>query len=110
MKIDEYKKSALLIRETEVYNVYDYKQLQNLSLSLTELHPDQKTSGHYHDDADEVYIFISGQGKLQIAKEFVTCEKGDVFVIPRGAFHKVWNETQEDLKFWSVFEKYGNRT
>ena len=109
MKIYEYKKKAELIHSTEVYDVFDYRKLQNLSLSLTELHANQKTSGHFHDDADEVYIFISGHGKIQISEEFLTCEKGDVFIIPRGDFHKVWNESDEDLVFWSIFEKYGKR-
>lgn len=126
MNIDEYKKEAELIRSTDIYNVYDLKKLQNLSLSLTELYPEQSTGGHRHN-ADEVYVFISGIGQILIdiqegypaRKEgdifplhhgYHMCEAGDVFIIPRGVFHKVFNKSpDEELKFWSVFEKYAGR-
>lgn len=108
MNIPSFKTKAKLIRGTEVYNVFDLP-LSHLNLSLTELHIGQKTSGHYHDEADEVYLFISGNGKIQVGDEFTECQGGDVFTISRGAFHKVWNEGTEDLKFWCVFEKYADR-
>jgi len=109
MNIKTYKQRAELIRSTNVYNVYDLKELKNLSLSLTELHPTQNTSGHSHDNADEIYIFIEGQGTIKIGDEVVECKKGDVFTIPRGKFHKVNNLWNRDLIFWSIFEKYGDR-
>ncbi len=112
MNIEDYKrhKTTQLIRSNSTYNVYDCKDLKNLSLSLTELHPKQYTGGHSHEEADEVYVFISGRGKIQIGKNFLSCREGDVFLIPRGDFHKVWNRgIKSKLKFWSIFEKYGER-
>ncbi len=109
MNTREYKKLAKHIRSSRVYEVYDLKELQNLNLSLTELHGWQHTSGHYHDDADEIYLFLKGHGKIKIGEDFMPCSAGDVFLVPRGKFHKVWNESIDDLAFYAVFEKYGDR-
>lgn len=113
MNINKYKEEATLIRNNDTYNVFDLYKLKNLSLSLTELHAHKNTSGHSHSEADEVYVFVSGKGKIDINEDGVenyqNCESGDVFIIPRGAFHKVYNTSDEQLTFWSIFEKYENR-
>ena len=63
MDIREYKKISNLIRDNDIYKVYDLPTLQNLNLSLTELRTGKSTTGHSQADADEVYIFISGSGR-----------------------------------------------
>ena len=109
MKIQEYKKFSELIRDTDVYKVFDYKGLLNLTLSFTELGSLKNTKGHSHSDADEIYFFVLGHGEIIVNGDRNDCEAGDVFIIPRGAFHKVANLGNEKLCFWSVFEKYGDR-
>ena len=109
MDIREYKKISNLIRDNDIYKVYDLPTLQNLNLSLTELNPGKSTGGHSHDDADEVYIFISGVGSIDINSDNQKVKGGDVVLIPRGKFHKVHNEGSETFSFWAVFEKYGDR-
>lgn len=108
MNIEEYKNKGKLIRSSNVYDVFDMP-MKNLNLSLTELHMSQHTSGHSHE-AEEVYVFISGKGRIQLDQEFFDCQGGDVFTIPSGVFHRVWNDAySDDLKFWSIFQKYGDR-
>lgn len=110
MNLENFKKEAKMIRSNETYNVFDLsKMLMNLNLSLTELHGRKETGGHSHEDADEVYVFFEGSGKIKIGETVQDCAAGDVFLIPSGAFHKVYNLTDSDLKFWSIFEKYGDR-
>lgn len=109
MDIREYKKISNLIRDNDIYKVYDLPALQNLTLSLTELYEGKSTTGHSHAEADEVYIFKSGNGSIEIDKEYEKVKDGDVVLVPRGKFHKVHNEGSETLSFWSVFEKYGDR-
>lgn len=109
MDIREYKKISNLIRDNDIYKVYDLPALQNLTLSLTELYEGKSTTGHSHIEADEVYIFIGGNGSIEIDKERQKVKGGDVMLIPRGKFHKVYNEGSEIFSFWSVFEKYGER-
>jgi mannose-6-phosphate isomerase-like protein (cupin superfamily) len=80
--------------------------MKRLVLSLTELKPTQETKGHSHEGVEEVYLFIQGQGKMQLGKEKFEVKKGDVVPIPDGVFHKVYNPTKDFLKFFCVFEKY----
>lgn len=105
MKIEDFKKVATLIRSTKVYDVYDYKGLNNLTTSLTELHYNQHTSGHSHPQ-EEVYVFIAGSGIIELDGEYEECQRGDIFIIPRDTFHKVYNKGKPDLKFYCIFENY----
>ena len=109
MDLNEYKKKAQLIRDSSVYKVYDLGDMDHLVLARTELHAGQSTSGHSHYEADEVYFFTDGRGKMEIGEETAACKAGDVFLVPRGKFHRVHNSGEGDLVFWAVFEKYGER-
>ncbi len=109
MKKEQYKKIAKLIRSNEVYDVYDHPVLDHLNLSMTELHPGKETSGHSHEGIDEIYFFVLGNGRIQIGENSQDCEAGEVYTIPGGAFHKVFNTSDKELIFWCVFEKYGDR-
>jgi len=109
MDIRQYKEQANLIRDNETYKVYDLSTLKDLNLSLTELNPGKETGGHAHEEADEVYIFIGGRGRIEIDKEKIPVKGGEVIAIPGGKFHKVFNEGENTLSFWSIFEKYEGR-
>ena len=109
MNIGEYKQLASLLRDNETYKVYDLAELKQLNLSLTEINPNKSTGGHAHDEADEVYFFIDGVGTIEIGGEKLKVRPGDVFTVPGGKFHKVYNEGDKILSFWTVFEKYEGR-
>lgn len=109
MNIEEYKKVANLLRDNEIYKVYDLSELKDLTLSLTELYPQKSTTGHSHDTSDEVYIFIGGEGMIEVGKQNFKIKGGDVILVPRGDFHKVHNQGKETLSFWTIFEKYEGR-
>ncbi len=109
MDIIEYKQLAKLIRDNELYKVYDLPELKNLTVSLTELNPKKSTTGHSHDDAEEVYIFISGEGEMEVGGKTVKVKSGNVVLVKAGDFHRVHNKTEEILKFWTIFEKYEGR-
>jgi mannose-6-phosphate isomerase-like protein (cupin superfamily) len=109
VNIKEYKKKAELIRDTDVYRVYDLTSLEDINLSLTELHVGKETSGHSHEEQDEVYVFIGGKGVMENGPIKEPVKKGDVLLIPRGNFHKVYNTGWKPLRFWSIFEKYEGR-
>lgn len=100
-----------VVKQDERYVVKDNKFLKNLILSSTDLNPGMSTSGHKHAGQEEVYFFISGSGKMIVDgdsyNEF-NVTAGDVVLIPDGAFHKVINNTDEQLYFVCVFD--GKRT
>lgn len=109
MNIIEYKKLAKLIRNNELYKVYDLSLLKNLTISLTELNPQKSTTGHSHEEADEVYVFIEGDGEIEINGKTSIAKSKDIFLVPAGDFHKVYNKSEKILNFWTIFEKYKGR-
>tara|TARA_R100000664_G_C2748096_1_gene135558 strand:+ start:1352 stop:1684 length:333 start_codon:yes stop_codon:yes gene_type:complete len=105
MKIKLDKKNSNLIKENTTYTVIDNTDLENLVVSKTILHPKKETTGHAHEGQEEVYHFISGKGTMQIGVMEHEVKEGDIFSIPDGAFHKVWNHSnKKDLIFICVFD------
>lgn len=109
MNIREYKQLANLIRNNDIYKVYDLPTLQNLNVSLTELYAKKSTTGHSHNDADEVYVFIDGEGTIEVGARTIQVKNGNLVLVPRGKFHKVRNKGENTLNFWTIFEKYESR-
>ncbi len=98
-----------LVKKDERYEVYDIK-MDNLVLSLTILHPGFSTTGHSHENAEEVYYFISGEGEILLGEDKYSAKAGDIFTVPKGVFHRVFNTGNSDLSFIAVFEGYEGRS
>jgi len=81
-------------------------KLEHLTVSITELHAGKETRGHKHENVEEVYFCLEGNGEMEVDNERFKFEKGDVVVIPQGAFHRVYNTSKKELKFLAIFEKY----
>ena len=96
-----------IVKQDDRYIVKDNKFLNNLVLSSTRLNPGKQTSGHRHAGQEEVYLFVSGRGTMIVDgdeyREFPV-KGGDVVLIPDGAFHKVINNSSEELYFICVFD------
>jgi mannose-6-phosphate isomerase-like protein (cupin superfamily) len=56
-----------------------------------------ETVEHYHRTTEEVYIFVSGEGRMRLGDEESGVRAGDTLVIPPGARHKLWNSGPEPL-------------
>ena len=92
-----------IVKNNNTYVLTDNNLLKNLVLSSTDLHPGKETRGHSHKGQEEVYIFVSGEATMQIDDKFYEAATGDIFLIEDGAFHKVINKTNKDVKFVCVF-------
>jgi len=55
------------------------------------------TAAHYHPQAEELYFFTAGTGRLRIGGEERDVRAGDCAVIPPGAEHKLVNTGTEPL-------------
>ena len=93
-----------IVKSDDRYVVKDNKFLNNLVLSSTDLNPGKSTSGHSHAGQEEVYLFMSGEGKMQIDDEVFAVKANDIVLIPDGAFHKVINDSNSNLYFVCVFD------
>jgi quercetin dioxygenase-like cupin family protein len=99
--------NGTVIKDNETYLLEDNTFLNHLTVSKTTLHPEMQTRGHSHPGLEEVYIFHSGTGRIQIDNDFYQVESGSLFMIPDGAFHRVYNDSSsDDLVFIAIFEKY----
>tara|TARA_R110002074_G_scaffold237865_2_gene409815 strand:+ start:128 stop:460 length:333 start_codon:yes stop_codon:yes gene_type:complete len=92
------------VKDTNVYELKDNKFGNNLTLSSTFLRAQQKTNGHSHAGQEEVYYFISGEGKMQVDDESFSVKAGDVVCINDGEFHRVFNTGHLGLYFVCVFD------
>jgi quercetin dioxygenase-like cupin family protein len=106
--LTEFKKKARLVKKSDRYEVYDLV-LDELALSMTVLHQDKSTVGHSHDDTEEVYLLVEGKGQIQLDNEKQEIVSGDIIIVPRGAWHRIFNLDNSNLTFLSLFKKYHGR-
>lgn len=95
------------IKDNETYLLQDNTCLKHMTVSKTTLHPTKQTRGHSHPGLEEVYVFYAGKGRIQIDDDFYEVGQGSIYMIPDGAFHRVYNDCPDtDLVFVAIFEKY----
>jgi len=106
--LTEFSQKAKLVKKSDRYEVYDLA-LESLVLSMTVLHRDKATIGHSHADTEEIYLFIGGKGGIQMGNEKQDVVSGDIVIVPRRVFHRVFNAGDGDLTFLCLFKKYPGR-
>jgi oxalate decarboxylase/phosphoglucose isomerase-like protein (cupin superfamily) len=107
MKIRLNNLDSTVVHSNDTYDVIDNNSLDTLVVSKTVLHPDKTTRGHAHTGQEEIYLYLSGIGIMQVADEQIPVTQGNIVLIPDSAFHKVANTGTDDLVFISIFN--GNR-
>jgi mannose-6-phosphate isomerase-like protein (cupin superfamily) len=70
---------------------------RNQSLAEATVPRDGATTAHYHREAEELYFFTTGRGRLRLGDVEREVEPGDCAVIPPGTVHKLWNIGEEAL-------------
>jgi mannose-6-phosphate isomerase-like protein (cupin superfamily) len=58
-----------------------------LSCGHTTVYPNGTTTGHSHDDMEEIYFFISGEGIMVVGDDKFPVKAGDALYVPPGQFH-----------------------
>lgn len=107
MKVNIIDVGGEVVKDNDTYILEDNNYLNNLTYSSTFLKAGQRTSGHSHENEEEVYIFTSGNALMQIDDEYHHAKKGDVFLIKAGEFHRVFNKDEDAVcTFTCIFQKY----
>ena len=104
LKYKQHDIGGEVVKDNETYLLKDNRTLNNLVLSSTCLYRGQMTRGHSHAGQEEVYIFVSGHGEMEVDEESLLVRPGDIILIPDGAFHRVHNPSEIDLVFNCVFD------
>tara|TARA_A100001388_G_C28763792_1_gene499404 strand:+ start:1372 stop:1704 length:333 start_codon:yes stop_codon:yes gene_type:complete len=102
VKIDDI--GGEVVKDNSQYLLKDNAFGNNLILSSTFLRANQCTNGHSHSGQEEVYMFIKGEGEMQINEERFPVKEGDVVCIEDGEYHRVFNTGHFGLYFVCVFD------
>ena len=78
---------------------------KNLTMGYTIIYPTGKTTGHAHDDMEEVYYFLTGRGKMMVGDDEYTIQAGDALYVPFGEYHVTYNTGNEPLAMVWVTSK-----
>jgi mannose-6-phosphate isomerase-like protein (cupin superfamily) len=70
---------------------------RNQSLAEATVPPGGETAEHFHVEAEEVYLFTRGRGRMRLGDEEFDIADGDCVVIGPGRRHKLWNPGGEPL-------------
>jgi mannose-6-phosphate isomerase-like protein (cupin superfamily) len=93
-----------IVKDSDVYLLRDNKTLKNLVVSSTFLRANKCTTGHRHEGQEEVYMFITGEGEMEVDGRLFNVREGDCVLIEDGEFHKVYNTGHLGLYFVCVFD------
>ena len=64
---------------------------KRLTLGYTIIYPEGRTTGHSHEDMEEVYFVIQGRGRMEIGDDKFPIREGDAFYVPPGKYHVTYN-------------------
>lgn len=104
LKFNEHDVGGEIVKDNETYLLKDNKTLNNLVLSSTKLYRGQSTRGHSHAGQEELYFFVQGTGVMIVDEHKFRISRGDIILIPNGAFHRVINDGEMNLVFNCVFQ------
>ncbi len=60
---------------------------RRLTLGHTIIYPTGTTTGHSHDDMEEVYYVVMGKGVMVVGDDEYDIRQGDALYVPPGEFH-----------------------
>jgi mannose-6-phosphate isomerase-like protein (cupin superfamily) len=70
----------------------------NQSLAHATVPPGGETFEHFHREAEEIYHFVAGAGRMRLGGQEADVRAGDTVVIAPGLPHKLWNPGGEPLE------------
>jgi len=61
--------------------------------------PGERVERHQHEDMEEVFYFLEGEGTMQLAEEVQAVSPGDRVIVPIRVPHIVENTGSQELRF-----------
>lgn len=73
------------------------------SVARARVKPGVTTVAHHLNGVNEIYLIISGKGKVEVGDlESTEVNPGDVVIIPAGTSQKITNIAETDLVFYCI--------
>jgi len=73
-----------------------------MSLATIILAPKERSKLHYHKKMDEMYYFVSGEGRVLLEESWREVRSGTAVFIPKRVIHQIDNTGDVPLKLISV--------
>jgi mannose-6-phosphate isomerase-like protein (cupin superfamily) len=68
-------------------------------VSLAKLQPTLSYEKHDHQDHEEIYYIVNGNGRIKIGDEEAKFRDGDIIYIPEKTSHSITNDGDEMVEF-----------
>jgi len=76
----------------------------NSQLVLMTLRPGEEIGLETHENTDQIFYFVSGEGKAIVEGHPTEVEKDDIVVVPAGLPHNIVNRSDHGrLRFFTVY-------
>lgn len=82
-------------------NLGQQLEAKHLGARLWRLAPGQASTWHRHLEQEELYMLLEGTGRVRLAEETLTLERGDTLLIEPGELRQLFNDTDAD-QLWLV--------
>ncbi|HEU5376241.1 MAG TPA: cupin domain-containing protein [Ktedonobacteraceae bacterium] len=78
-----------------------HEELHSPCMFLNEVYiaPGERVERHQHEDMEEVFYFLAGEGSMQVQEERQPVKAGDCVVVPLQTPHVVENTGTQELRF-----------
>jgi mannose-6-phosphate isomerase-like protein (cupin superfamily) len=80
-------REKMVLRDTYYLIEQGVSPSKSLTMGQTVIYPTGSTTGHSHDDMEEVYYVISGEGEMVVGEDRYPIKTGDALYVPPGEFH-----------------------
>ena len=97
MEIRNLDRDAMPFTTVDGSTIREIMHAAHQSLAEASLPAGGATIRHWHAEAEELYLILSGTARMEVDGESRTIAAGDCVLIPPGARHTI--EALEDLRF-----------
>lgn len=83
-------------------NLADQLGAEHVGARLWRLRPGQASTWHRHQTQEEIYLLLSGEGRIRVSDETLTLGPLDCLRVEPGTLRQIFNDG-EDEALWLVF-------
>ena len=83
-------RTSKILRDTYFLIDPEDSPSQKLKMGHTTIYATGRTTGHAHDDVEEVYYVVSGEGTMRVGDDEFPIRTGDAVYVPPGEHHTTY--------------------
>ena len=74
-----------------------------LQVVLMALEPGEDVGLETHEDTDQAFYIVKGEGRAVVGGDSHAIEKGSMVVVPAGTAHNLINDAGESMKLFTIY-------